>query len=128
MIDWATEWPAIVNAARAKFVDARFVRAIREQENGAPGKEFGVLSVPAPDYDSQLSICCTTVAHLSYRFDTVDPPVLDYEPGVGAYYATAFIAYFGGVWAPMKAPNDPGGLNANWINNVTKIYMGLVKP
>lgn len=128
MINWDIEWPTIVNAARAKFVDPRFVRAIRQQENGGPGREFGVLSVPAPDFGTQLSICVTTVAHLSYRFDATNPPVLEYEPGIGTFYTSQFVTYFGRIWAPMKAANDPDGLNASWIKNVGEIYMGLVKP
>lgn len=34
-----------------------------------------------------------------------------------------FIAFLGKAYAPIGASNDPNGLNKNWVNNVTKIYL-----
>ncbi|HUO04402.1 MAG TPA: hypothetical protein VMU16_04295 [Candidatus Binataceae bacterium] len=127
MIDWTIEWPKIVAQAVAHGVDPRFIRAIREQENGDPGREFGVLSVQASTYDEQLQVCCVSVAHRAGVFDANDPPLFERLPIEGLYYSDAFIQYFGKIWAPMKAANDPGNLNANWIAGVRAIYTGLVR-
>jgi hypothetical protein len=33
-----------------------------------------------------------------------------------------FIAFLGNVYCPVGALNDPRGLNANWVKNVTYFY------
>lgn len=126
MIDWTVEWPKIQAEAMARGVDPRFVRAIREQENGAPGREFGVLSVPAPTYTDQLAIAAQSVAHRLYDY-TLNPtrPAVFTFGTRGICYSDAFIAYFGSIWAPLRVANDPTDLNANWIPNVKKFYSAL---
>jgi hypothetical protein len=68
-INWTEEWPRIVASAMRYGVQPAAVAAIRVAEDGAPGREFGVLSVPAPDYDSQLRVACESLAH---RLETLD--------------------------------------------------------
>jgi hypothetical protein len=36
----------------------------------------------------------------------------------------AFVAFWGGRWAPMGASNDPSNLNRNWPSNVWTIWKG----
>lgn len=35
-----------------------------------------------------------------------------------------FVAYMGSKWAPVGAENDPHSLNANWVPNVSKLWVG----
>ena len=37
-------------------------------------------------------------------------------------YRAEFVAFWGDRWAPVGAANDPKGLNANWIQNVRKLW------
>ncbi len=36
----------------------------------------------------------------------------------------AFVTYLGASWAPVGAANDPRGLNANWVGNVRRLWLG----
>jgi hypothetical protein len=100
-------------------VDPRFLAAIRLAENGRAGREFGVLSVPAPTYDNQLSVAASTVAHRmsSYTAMTGLQPTDD-----TGRLTDDFIGYFGNIWAPPGASNDPNGLNSYWVANVQNFY------
>lgn len=40
-------------------------------------------------------------------------------------YWNDYIAYFGSIWAPKGAENDPTGLNRNWAGNVQRIFRQL---
>jgi hypothetical protein len=35
-----------------------------------------------------------------------------------------FVTFWGAKWAPLGASNDPHDLNANWVPNVTKGWLG----
>jgi hypothetical protein len=149
-VEWAEEKIAIREAAERYGVDARFIATIRKVENGGPGREFGVLSVSAPDYAGQLKEACISVAHRLFRYQRDRPsaaaiargytvrtcscgfveslggPVpsasaLAYTLG-GLRYSEAFIIYFAGIWAPVLAPNDPAHLNEHWLTNALAIY------
>lgn len=115
MIDWKTELPKIKLMAEAYNVDWRFLCAIRNSENGGPGKEFGVLSVPAPTYGEQLRIAASSVSH---RLTIYCRDV----KAAGLPYSDDFIHYFANIWAPQEADNDPLGLNANWDGNCASFY------
>jgi len=113
------EQAAIFGAADQYALDARFLAAIRLQENGGPGREFGVLSVSAPTYADQLDWAARTVVH---RLTT-------YEQGTGqspldpdGRYSSPFINYFAGIYAPVGAKNDPRNLNQWWPGNVIAFY------
>lgn len=114
------EWPQILEAATLRGVDPFAVAAIRVAEDGAAGREFGVLSVPAPDYASQLRVTCSSLRNR----------LAEYGAGWSEYdgrliYRKDFIEYFARKWAPSNASNDPTGLNANWIKNFWWAYLGF---
>lgn len=81
--------------------------AIRNAENGAQGKEFGVLNPEAmrfakdPDPYKSLEIQAMWAAGtIKKRFDG------DLEK-------------FSKIYAPKGVDNDPNNLNANWLKNVS---------
>jgi hypothetical protein len=125
-IDWNTEYPVIIGVAVMHGVDPRFIRTIRTVENGGPGREFGVLTIPAPTYAQQLEVCCNSVAHRMTQFilNCPDDSPFDYASG-RLQYSVAFIEWFGGYWAPTDAPNDPADMNAKWVENAIAVYHSL---
>jgi hypothetical protein len=105
------------------------VAAIRKAEGGGPGREFGVLSVKAPNYAAQLEVCCQTVRHRLLEYDQDNQTLEPYEAPDGTQavaYGQDFIDWFAGIWAPNGAPNDPSGLNQNWSKNVSYWYLHLI--
>jgi hypothetical protein len=124
-MEWRDEKLLIRAAAERHGVDPRFIATIRKVENGGPGREFGVLSVHAPDYVSQLKEACISVAHRLFRYPRDRPS----SSGAGAFlytlgglrYSEAFISYFAGIWAPL-AGEDPAHLNQYWFANALAIY------
>ena len=133
-----TEWApavwqdeeALIRIAAAQYgLDWHLVAAIRKAENGGPGREFGVLSVKAPTYALQLDVCCQTVRHWLVQYDA-DNEALDlHETPDGKesiVYHQDFVTWFGEIWAPNGASNDPGGLNRNWSQNVNYWYLHLI--
>jgi hypothetical protein len=117
VIDWEIEWPKIQAAAHEYAVSPYFVAAIRHTENGAPGREFGVLSVSAPTYEDQLRVTCLTVSHRMRLF--IPAP---HDPLSGL-----FIQYFANCWAPVGVENDPDNLNVNWFTNCRASYQKFLK-
>ena len=86
---------------------APIVAAIRYAENGARGKEYGILHPRVdPTYRSQAGWCAATVQK-------------NYDRWVKAGRRGAFIAFLGKRYCPVGADNDPEGLNRHWIKNVT---------
>lgn len=59
------EQEAIIRIARQAGVDPRLLAAVRLTENGGPGREFGVLSVPAPTYDDQERVARSVTSILN---------------------------------------------------------------
>lgn len=121
---WEEEIQAILPVAHRYGVDPQFVAAIRKAENGSPGREFGILSIPAPTYSDQLLACVKTVR--GRLKDYPQNPFLYTKNTEGEFrliYSTQFITYLGSKYAPTKnASNDPKGLNTNWVKNVSKFY------
>lgn len=121
-MEWSDEWRFIRASALAHGIDPYFVGAIRKAENGGPGREFGVLSTKATTYQAQLDTCCATVRQ---RMLEKAPRLRPYRPANGILRLclnSDWIEWFGSVWAPLGASNDPTHLNANWANNVTILY------
>ena len=113
MINWQVEWPLIKEAASKFGLNPYFIAAIRKTENGGPGREFGVLSTPAPTYADQLRVCCVTVAHrMSLYRGTANDRV-----GKVSIMSREFVRWFAQLWAPAEVENDPTNLNANWYTN-----------
>ena len=81
--------------------------AIRKAENGGPGVEFGVLHPKAKGTNlrTQAGWAAATIMKNRGRHNTK-------EHG-------NFINFLGSRYAPKGAENDPKGLNANWIKNVS---------
>lgn len=129
-MNWETEWPLIKDKADEYGIDPYFVAAIRSQENGGPGKEFGVLSVPAPTYNDQLRITCDTILNRLIDYAINDDPLCSYllqgKNHRRLIYNDAFLKYFSSIWAPIGADNDPKGLNAGWYSGVRYFYFSFI--
>lgn len=123
MINWTLEDPLIQKEAAKMGLDWYFLKAIRQAENGAPGREFGVLSVPAPTYAEQLEICARTVAH---RLAAFPGNPLQKNAFNRIVYTPSWIAYFAHIWAPEGVDNDPHHLNSFWCSNVIDFYKKFV--
>lgn len=128
MIDRASEWPKIRQAALRYGIDPLFVMAVRLQEAGGAGREFGVLAVLARTYDEQLAACCATLRRYLTEYNR-NPFVV--EPTAAGLkriaYSPAFIAEAGRRYCPIGAGNDPGGLNHNWIPGVESFYRAFAQ-
>jgi hypothetical protein len=115
------EEAVITGTARRAGIDPDFLRAIRRVENGGPGREFGVLSVPAPTYHDQARVAAETVRRTIARYEgtgrrAVDPASQRYTP--------EFIRFFSSRYAPLGAANDPTGLNRFHTRNLLRVYGG----
>lgn len=123
---WSMEWSLIKATSEEYNVDPHFIATIRRIENGGPGRQFGVLSVPAPSYAEQLQVTCNSVRN---RLVSMPGNPLRMYPGprhkvLG--YTDRFIEVFASVWAPIGVPNDPHALNKNWITNCANIYRAML--
>jgi len=81
------------------------VYAIRKVENGRNGKEFGIMSVKANDFNSQAGWCVCTVNK-------------NYQRWVKQSKEKDFVVFLGNRYAPLGVDNDPQMLNYNWIKNL----------
>ena len=111
----------IFETAEARGIDARLLAAIRKAEMGGPGREFGILSVPAVTYRDQASIAANTIGNNATRYENAT----GVSAKSGSRYTEAFITYLGRIYAPLNAPNDPSNLNVNWISNVSNWYRSI---
>jgi hypothetical protein len=110
-----------IHAAAARAgVDERFLHALRRTENGGPGREFGVLSVPAPTYDDQARVAAESVRRSIERF-TARTGRSATDPVTGRY-TEEFVRFFSSRWAPVGAANDPTGLNRHHAQNLVRLY------
>jgi len=115
----------------ADIADARLLGALRTTEQGGPGREMGVLSVPAPDFRAQVEISSQKIKDVEHRFATATGKRPTDESG---RYTPDFLQYFsqGGPgysgWAPLGAANDPKGLNAFHLKNLTAAYAEATRP
>lgn len=112
------EMDRIQAAAKNAGVDPNFLTALRRTENGRAGREFGVLSVPAPTYDDQARIAAQTIAANLKRFQAQGQNPM----GAGGQYAPEFIKFFSARYAPLGAGNDPNNMNAAHAGNLQKFY------
>ena len=83
--------------------------AIRKAEDGGPGREFGIMNPKADNLDKQAGWAAATIVKNRARW------VKAGKPG-------DFIKFLGSKYAPIGAENDPTGLNANWVRNVSHWY------
>lgn len=112
------EVATIFQTGESLGIDSRLLAAIRKAEMGGPGREFGILSVPAPTYYQQASAAAVTIRNNVTRYEQ--------ETGLSARvndrYTDEFIRYLGSKYAPIGVANDPTNLNRNWVSNVTTWY------
>jgi hypothetical protein len=114
----------IRKTAERAGIDARFLQALRRTENGGPGREFGVLSVPAPTYEDQARVAANTVRRNIERFEKqTGLPAVDAATNG---YTEDFIRFFSNRYAPIGAANDPTGLNRHHTRNLVRFYAQLM--
>ena len=116
----------IARIAQQQGVDWRFLKALRRTENGAGGREWGVLAVPAPTYTEQGTVAARTIRHTLGRYwqhvqqDPWDESLGGYTHDFVRYFSTGGPGWAG--YAPLGADNDPDGLNANHLHNLLAFY------
>lgn len=116
----ATPEKALIRGAASRAaVDPRFLGALRRAENGGPGREFGVLSVPAPTYEDQARLAAASIRRNVERFEATGRAAID--PATGRY-TEEFIRFFSNRYAPVGAANDPSGLNRHHARNLIRLY------
>lgn len=124
---WSEEWEAITHQADNYGVDAVWIATIRKIEWGPPGLEFGVETELGKGYDAQLRAACATVRNKLMVYN--GNPFKLYGTAnthLRAGYNEKFIRWFGDIYAPRGAENDPEGLNFHWIPNALAIYPKLI--
>jgi hypothetical protein len=117
------EWEQILilDAAGRFDVDAAALAALRLAENGGPGREYGVLSVPAPTYQEQLDVAARSFKNSEARYrEATGLPARD-DAG---RYTDGFLRFFSARWAPLGADNDPRGLDEYHAGNLVAYYAG----
>lgn len=94
-------------AIRNNCDDLAILLAIRRAENGAPGKEFGIVHPKAwgTNLSTQAGWAACTVRNQRKRH-------------AGDNCGMDFIACLARRYCPIGAENDPAGLNKNWERNV----------
>ena len=120
---FGAELPTIVEAAQANdcHSDQLFIvlLAIRKAENGAQGREFGVLHPRALNQANSLRVqagwCAATIRKNFTRWVT-------------AQDRRDFIDFLGDRYCPVGADNDPHGLNRHWKGNVRHWVVRLAGP
>lgn len=124
---WLEEVQAIAAAAAKYNVDPLLIMAIRRAEHGGPGREFGVVSEPAPSYALQLAVCCESVRNALTGYPG-NPLCRSVRTTLisRVIYTTAFLSYFTDRYCPINADNDPTNLNRNYSHNVRAIYHDLI--
>jgi hypothetical protein len=115
----AAEQVLIRDAASRAAVDPRFLGSLRRAENGGPGREFGVLSVPAPTYEDQVRLAAASIRRNVERFEATGRVAVD--PATGRY-SEEFIRFFSNRYAPVGVANDPTGLNQHHARNLIRLY------
>jgi hypothetical protein len=109
----------IAQEAARTGVDPALLAAIRKAENGGPGREFGIRSVPAPTLEGQARVAANTVRNTLRRYAEQGGQALD--PATGRY-TEGFLRYLSARYAPVGAANDPLGLNRSHAANLIALY------
>jgi len=103
-----------------------FMLAIRKQEGGKEGKEFGIMHEEAINKNliTQAEWAFATILkdtkrwHLNTLICVGDRKREDFAD---------WIEYFGTKYCPVGAENDPMGLNKFWLPNVRRNYSDFMK-
>lgn len=115
----ANEVVEIVRAAEKFGIPIPALCALRVAENGGPGREFGVLSIPAPTYRDQVQIAANSFRNSEARYKAAHDKEARGEDG---HYTDDFLRFFSARWAPVGATNDPTNLNAHHAENLIRTY------
>ena len=128
----AKEYDTIMDGAKGNgipdndYENLSVLFSIRKSENGAAGKEFGVLhpkagkqpgDTPEQTLRRQAGWSAATIMKNRTRHAT------DTKTGKTK---DNFITYLGNRYAPKGVANDPNNLNKNWITNVGTHYKGYI--
>lgn len=128
----AKEYDTIMDGAKGNgipdndYENLSVLFSIRKSENGAAGKEFGVLhpkagkqagDTPEQTLRRQAGWSAATIMKNRARHAT------DTKAGKTK---DDFITYLGNRYAPKGVANDPNNLNKNWITNVGTHYKGYI--
>ena len=128
----AKEYDTIMDGAKGNgipdndYENLSVLFSIRKSENGAAGKEFGVLhpkagkqagDTPEQTLRRQAGWSAATIMKNRTRHAT------DTKAGKTK---DDFITYLGNRYAPKGVANDPNNLNKNWITNVGTHYKGYI--
>lgn len=129
---WSQELPIFWRYAGADAALFCALIGLRSAERGAPGRELGVLSVPAPTLADQAEVAARSFKNHERRYILAALG----NPRVDGWYSDGFLTSFSsGIqvagfawpgWAPLKAGNDPSGLNANHAANLRNAYRRAV--
>jgi hypothetical protein len=119
------EADVITREAQRTGLDPSLLVAIRRVENGGPGKEFGILTVPAADLDAQARVAANTVRNTLIRFERRGGTAVD--PVTGRY-TEPFLRFLSSRYAPVGAENDPSGLNRYHAANLIAFYRKASAP
>ena len=107
---------------RHKYINLyALMLAVRKQENGKPGLEFGVMAAKDTDLEEQSRWAVVTFLKNIERWERAVR-----EGSWKPQYPNReldYITYLGNRWAPVGALNDPAGLNQYWIPNVQRLYL-----
>lgn len=107
---------------RHKYINLyALMLAVRRQENGGKGIEFGVMAAKGTDLEEQARWAVVTFLKNIERWERATR-----EGNWRPKYPNReldYIAYLGNRWAPVGASNDPAGLNQYWIPNVQRLYL-----
>ena len=107
---------------RHKYINLyALMLAVRKQENGRPGLEFGVMAAKGTDLEEQARWAVVTFLKNIERWERAVREG-NWKPKYPSRELD-YIAYLGNRWAPVGASNDPAGLNQYWIPNVQRLYL-----
>ncbi len=128
----AKEYNTIMDGAKGNgipdndYENLSVLFSIRKSENGAAGKEFGVLHPKAgkqagdtPEQTLRRQAGWSAATIMKNRTRHAD----DTKAGKTK---DDFITYLGNRYAPKGVANDPNNLNKNWITNVGTHYKGYI--
>ena len=91
-----------------EYSDDQIVKAIYMAEGGKHAQyPYGIRSVSCESGSSCARICKNTVRNNRKRYERY---------GYKSY--SDFVSFLASRYCPLKAGNDPKGLNANWKRNV----------
>ena len=112
--EWFDDYPLLVNPYA-------FALAVRHQESGRTGLEFGVMNQAARvDLRTQLLWFMYTLRNDTKRY--YDDTLINVGGRKRDDFGNDFLSYFAAKYCPIGAANDPTNLNIHWEPNVRRFY------